>query len=129
MNKNRQLVKKFYCPAKTRQQALKLDLQNNLIENNVLDESIPLTVFKIQARDIVSHSVVTITCYGTGNVLCMGHGNLFDLTTRLVSFYDKGMPKLKHSPVSKNPICRNTRAPAGASARAKLSRKGEYLKQ
>lgn len=110
MNKNRQLVKKFYCPSEKRQQVLKLDLLNNLIEGTVLDQSIPLTVFKIQARDSDSHAVVTVTCYKTGNVLCMGHGNIFDLTTRLVSFYHKAMPKMSHTPpTQKHPICRKAK--------------------
>lgn len=89
---NKQVAVKFYVEAPAKQKFLKSELMNLLSLHAGLVENADNYIWKIQARDEAG-SVVTVTLYTSGNLVCMGHGKIFNLTLNLISLYHKSITK------------------------------------
>ena len=89
---NRQVTKKYHVELKPAQKFLRDSLMELLVHYAGCVGAKDNYLWKIQARDGAG-SVVTVTLYTSGNLICMGHGKLFDLTERLISLYHKSIPK------------------------------------
>jgi hypothetical protein len=81
----------FAFPENSKQTVLKHDLMKALYNSaGLMDNCGGTQIFRIQARND-SGSFATIIMYRSGNLLVVGHGNLFDLTLAVCNCYYRGI--------------------------------------
>ncbi len=89
---NRQKVVKFKLDEKREQDFIREEIRELVAYSGGYVGRTDNYLWKIQAR-AEDKSVVTATLYTSGNLVLMGHGEIFCLTVRLVTCYHKPIPK------------------------------------